>query len=256
MRKLFSVILAVAMPFAHPSASAFDFEADGIYYNITSSSEPLTVEVTHKAPGQAPYIGQMDIPNSVAYGGKLYQVTGIGNGAFQQCEGLTCLTIPESVTSLGASVFQNCTSLCSIDLPESVASIGECAFQQCTHLTSLMLPAGVTSLGRCAFSGCAGLVAIYCPVVLPPRCEADVFKEVDVAHCTLYVPMESLRVYASAFGWKGFPNMVALERVTSADGSVRAVEQEAPVYDLNGRWQGASAKKGLLIQNGQKKLIR
>ncbi len=47
------------------SASAYEFKSDGIYYNITSSSE-LTVEVTS---GGNQYSGSVTIPSSVTDNG-------------------------------------------------------------------------------------------------------------------------------------------------------------------------------------------
>ncbi|MBQ3865797.1 MAG: leucine-rich repeat protein, partial [Clostridia bacterium] len=61
---------------------------------------------------------------------KSVTVTG-GNvlrGAFQNCTGLTGITIPDCVTTIGASAFSGCTALKTISLPDSVRSIGVKAF--------------------------------------------------------------------------------------------------------------------------------
>ena len=55
-------------------------------------------------------------------------VTHIGVGAFDGCDSLTSVTIPDSVTSIGARAFSGCDSLTSITIPDSVTSIGESAF--------------------------------------------------------------------------------------------------------------------------------
>ena len=80
-------------------------------------------------------------------------VTRIGNGAFIGCHSLTNIVIPDSVTSIGAWAFQYCTSLSSIVIPNSVTSIGNCAFEGCSSLSSLVLPDSVTSIGKRAFRG-------------------------------------------------------------------------------------------------------
>jgi hypothetical protein len=41
-------------------------------------------------------------------------VTGIGNGAFAYCSGLTSITIPSSVTGIGPAAFYECSGLTSV----------------------------------------------------------------------------------------------------------------------------------------------
>jgi ribonuclease PH len=54
-----------------------------IYYNITSSTTPLTVEVTYNVQGSsANYSGNVDILTSVAHSRNAYTVTSIGEDAF------------------------------------------------------------------------------------------------------------------------------------------------------------------------------
>ena len=94
------------------------------------------------------------IPNSV---------TSIGDWAFRDCEGLTSITIGNSVTSIGKYAFHHCTGLTSITIPNSVTSIGDGAFYYCTGLTSVTIPNSITSIGDGAFRGCTGLTSITIP---------------------------------------------------------------------------------------------
>jgi hypothetical protein len=61
------------------------------------------------------------------------------------------VTIPNGVTSIGEGAFEDCTGLTSITIPNSVTSIGDDAFKWCTSLTSITIPASVTSIGKDAF---------------------------------------------------------------------------------------------------------
>ena len=68
------------------------------------------------------------------------------------------LVIPDSldgrsVTSIEYQAFDNCTGLTSITIPNSVTSIGDYAFRDCSSLTSVNIPDSVTSIGDEAFSG-------------------------------------------------------------------------------------------------------
>ena len=92
-----------------------------------------------------------------------YEVTGIVDDAFRDCDSLTSIVIPEGVTSIGDSAFSNCSSLTSITIPEGVTSIGDFAFSRCYSLTSIVIPEGVTSIGDGAFYSCSSLTSITIP---------------------------------------------------------------------------------------------
>ena len=135
------------------TANAHDFEADGIYYNITSSTD-LTVEVTYQGDYYNEYLneytGAVTLPSTVTYNSKTYSVTSIGDDAFYKCSSLTSITIPEGVTSIGYSAFRDCSGLTSITIPEGVTSIGNYAFWNCS-LYSVTIGSGVLSIASNAF---------------------------------------------------------------------------------------------------------
>ena len=65
------------------------------------------------------------------------RVTSIGSSAFYNCDGLTSVTISDSVTKIGYGAFMNCSGLTSVTMPDSVTSIGSSAFHDCRKLTSI-----------------------------------------------------------------------------------------------------------------------
>ena len=87
-------------------------------------------------------------------------VTSIGYGVFNGCSSLTSVTIGSGVTSIGTAAFYGCASLTSVTIPDSVTSIGISAFGTCSGLTSIMIGSGVTSIGSNAFYGCSGLTNV------------------------------------------------------------------------------------------------
>ena len=153
------MLITVAVLLCSATASAYDFEVDGIYYNILSISD-LTVEVKS---GDNKYSGEVIIPSTVSYKSKTLTVTSIGNGAFASCDGLTSITIPNSVTSIVDGAFYGCSGLTSITIGNSVTSIGDLAFYGCSGLTSVTIGNSVTSIGDQAFYGCSGLTSITIP---------------------------------------------------------------------------------------------
>ena len=162
MRKLFSLFVVLI---ATTSLWAYDFQSGDLYYNITSSSAPYAVEVTHQVNLSFNYTGlsTATIPETVTYNGTTYSVTSIGEYAFRGCSSLTSITIPNSVTSIGEYAFDHCSSLTSITIPNSVTSIGYSAFSRCSSLTSITIPNGVTSIGEYAFYYCSSLTSITIP---------------------------------------------------------------------------------------------
>ena len=136
---------------------AYDFESDGIYYNLNHNEK--TAAVTSKGNNEK-YTGIIVIPKNISYNGVIYSVTSIGYQAFRYCSGLTSITIPNSVSSIGDYAFMNCSGLTAVTIPNSVTSIGADAFHSCTGLTSVTIPNSVSSIRWGAFSGCSGLISI------------------------------------------------------------------------------------------------
>lgn len=210
-------------------AWAYDFEANGIYYGITSTADK-TVEVV---VGDAQYSGDVTIPATVAYDGITYRVTSIGEHAFFNCSNLASIVISEGVTSIGDYAFFNCSSLASITLPSGLTTIDDYAFSDCSSLTSLSIPSGVTYIGNYAISYCTSLTSItiptgvtfigdvafsdcslreiHCVAKNPVTCGSRSFYNVDKNACTLYVPKGSLEAYKKAYTWKDFVNIVEVE---------------------------------------------
>ena len=87
----------------------------------------------------------------------------IGRSAFDDCSGLTSLTLPAGITEIGRYAFDGCSGLTSLTLPAGITYIGQGAFGGCSGLTSLTLPAGITEIGGCAFLGCTGLTSLTLP---------------------------------------------------------------------------------------------
>ena len=84
----------------------------------------------------------------------------IGESAFDYCESLTRIVIPETVTKIDYSAFQYCRNLEEINIPSNMETIKNRSFQDCTALTSLKIPESITSIETLSFMD-SGLKDIY-----------------------------------------------------------------------------------------------
>ncbi len=149
--------------------------------------------------------GDLTIPSSVSYCNNTYSVIKIANNTFNNCSGLTSITLPGTITSIGNYAFSGCSGLTqtyftgtiaqwlgidfsnfystplsysqnlfingveltNLVIPEGVTEIKPYAFYYCNSLTgALNIPNTVTSIGHDAFSHCTGLTSITLPNTL------------------------------------------------------------------------------------------
>ena len=152
MKKLLTsltMLLCSLLTFAQFSGTVCD--SQGVKY--TANDDESTCYVSGH---ETNYSTTITIPE--VYEGRT--VTSIGNYAFDGCNDLTSVTIPNSVTSFGEGAFIWCFGLTSVAIPNSVTAIGNGAFSVCVGLTSLTIPNSVTSIGENAFRLCDGMATI------------------------------------------------------------------------------------------------
>ncbi|WP_179007188.1 leucine-rich repeat domain-containing protein [Winogradskyella forsetii] len=123
-----------------------------ITYKVTSLA-PNTLRVNdydHTNGGT-----DVDIPSAVSNSSTSYDVTSIGNLAFEHNgpEGtrLTSVVIPNSIVEIGNNAF-SAQNLLTVTIPNSVVSIGNSAFVN-NDLTSVTFENGLESIGDNAFQG-------------------------------------------------------------------------------------------------------
>ncbi len=143
------------MLFAMNRASAYDFEVDGMYYNIVSASDK-TCSVTY---GDEKYIGDVIIPEAVTYKGRTLSVVAIGRFAFENCSELKSITIPNSVVAIDEDAFEGCSALTGIELPNALTSIRN-IFNGCSSLESITIPSSVIYMSDVVFKGCKALTNV------------------------------------------------------------------------------------------------
>ena len=165
--KLFALTLAImasVASFAYDEMPP-DFKVDGLYYNFLEGDN---VEVTHPyrpalptesasnaatqdSPDDYANLTELTIPSTVTYEGNVYHVTRIGHHAFDQCENLTSVDIPNSIKSIGIRAFSWCSALTSIVLKGGLENIESYAFEYCLGLENISSPNSLMTIGQNAF---------------------------------------------------------------------------------------------------------
>ena len=219
----------------------YDFEKDGVYYNITSQN---TVEVTSETDYYGSYSdsyeGEVVIPSFVTYSGRTYTVNAIGDNAFKMCKALTKITMPVTIETIGASAFHYCEELTEVTIPFSVTRIKNSAFWLCLGLSEVVIPDGVTTIGSMAFRNCSSLQKVvigksvtsigstcfyYCPDITEVTCLAEVpptltdqgtnltFMPDVYQYAALRVPYASHEAYCDHDKWSQFAHIVSKQDV-------------------------------------------
>ena len=190
MKRIFTLLFATMLA---GQAWADSFTIDNLKYTVIGNTKTVSVGCKNKPTGN------LVIPAEVENEGVTYLVAEIASWAFNSCEGLTSVTIPNSITKIGNNAFGYCTNLTSITIPQSVTTINGAVFEACRKLTAInvakensnycsvdcvlfnkdmttllcypagkpgatyTIPAGVTRIGYEAFLYCDSLNSIVIP---------------------------------------------------------------------------------------------
>lgn len=126
-------------------------------FEVLSDSTAMVIQ------GDYSELKQVVIPDTVVIDGKEYIVTGIGDLAFNNCNKMISVKIPNSVVNIGKSAFKRCEKLKSVKLPSGIKEIKQYTFVSCFHLLSVELPSDLEIIGEGAFSNCDHLENIEIP---------------------------------------------------------------------------------------------
>lgn len=112
-RNIISKLFGKTAPQKSTYNAKYDFEADGIYYNIISIDD-MTCKVTL---GEVPYTGMVVIPQEVKYQDKTFNVTDISN-TFAHNRKITGIVLPNTITRLKLFCFVGCYSLDEVKIAD------------------------------------------------------------------------------------------------------------------------------------------
>lgn len=224
------ICLVVLACFSYLSASAYDFEADGLYFTIISPKD-LTVSVDGAVNKDT---DKIVIPQTIVYKNKTLTITRVGSEAFKSYKNLQSISFPNTMLSIGESAFEEDELLADIVLPDSLLRIGSNAFAKCTSLKTVRIPEKVVDLNDNVFYLCKSLRAIYVYAekvpILPYNSHA--FEGCDSKKCKVYVPIGTYDAYSrSQFGY--FENIVEFDATSFRNTIATAENQDTTHYVVN-----------------------
>lgn len=149
------MMLATAVVATMPTMAATQY-ANGYTWTYQINGNTAEIFNDRDAAISPSPTGAVTIPSML--GGK--PVTSIGDFALDCCDGLTGVTIPDSVTNIGKYAFYGCRKLTDVTISDCVTSIGNLAFCECSGLTSVIIGGGVTNVGDGIFWNCSRLMSI------------------------------------------------------------------------------------------------
>ena len=88
-------------------------------------------------------------------------ISTIPDKAFENCDSLVSIDIPNTVKTIGDRAFFGCSSLNNVFIPSTVTNIGDYAFAECSSLSSFELESRISSVrvGEHLFENCVALTA-------------------------------------------------------------------------------------------------
>lgn len=159
----FGTIEEIDGPWIKPTpALCYDFEKDGLYYNVLSEEEGLCELTCNFKDHISIYKGNITVPGLVENSGKTYKVIKIANNAFIDSK-VQKVILPEEIEIIGENAFSRCSNLVSISMPNNLSQMGRGAFSSCDLLKSIDIPNGISAIPDGAFAWCLSLTSIKIP---------------------------------------------------------------------------------------------
>ncbi|MFP4845570.1 leucine-rich repeat domain-containing protein [Winogradskyella sp. PE311] len=199
-----------------------------ITYEVTSAASSTVKAVGYNTAGGT----VVNIPATIPNGLITYDVTEIGNNAFQS-KNLTSVSLPNTLVTIGENAFF-VNNISSVTIPDSVVTIDDIAFAQNQNMTNLVLgnsvtnigdaafrftglttitiPESVTNIGVVAFGGLGNIITdVYCEGLVPPMISTSSNLNSDTFNLSrssihLHIPAGTMGVYVTDSGalWTDF----------------------------------------------------
>ena len=146
------LLTTIAVLLCSVVVNAYDFEIDGIRYDIISFTD-LTVKASSVSEA---ITSELSIPSKVQFSGKELTVIEIGDEFAISNTTISSLTVNDGVTYIGERAFKNCINLTTINIAQTIKQIGAECFYGCIALENFNNQ-GIITLGAKNFAECNNL---------------------------------------------------------------------------------------------------
>ena len=164
-----NVIIGILIPITS-MADIWQDPVSKVLYNYSTESNTASVAGGKSGYYIQPEGGQPDAKGNITIlsrispgdGSRTYTVTSILGYAFYENNGVSSVTIPETIKTICGSAFARCSSLTNVIISEGLDSIGKDAFDHCRALEHIDLPSSLRGIGMGAFAS-TGLKEVVLP---------------------------------------------------------------------------------------------
>ena len=97
----------------------------------------------------------------------------IPENAFELCDGLVTIKIPNTITEIGFGAFVDCINLKNVSLSGKLEKIPPLLFKGCSSIEKIWIPTSVQTIGNNAFSNCTQLKSVIIPKLSQTQHDGD-----------------------------------------------------------------------------------
>ncbi|MBR1917368.1 MAG: leucine-rich repeat protein, partial [Bacteroidaceae bacterium] len=205
MRKILSfLVLALFMTV---TAGANGTKVGDLYYLFDGTNATVTYPGdAQPTSGNNAYTGAIDIPATVTHDGTTYNVTAIGDFAFQYST-VTSLTMHEGLLTIGRWSISNISTITEITIPNSVTALGAGVSDPLSgnsNLKTIVLGTGLTSIGQgFLYSSSKNVTDIYFNAQTAPNIGAYFCNGVNKSTINIHVKETAVNSYMKKFNSYG-----------------------------------------------------
>jgi len=184
-------------------------------------------------------------------------ITSIGESAFDSCQGVVSIKLPDTLESIGWNAFKHCTALQSINLPDNLKEIGRYAFSNCESLEVIELPDKITSL-ECVFKNCTALVYVKLPRNITELdntflgCSS--LQEIELPESLTSI--DGAFQECSSLEYIELPEKVRyMESAFEDCTSLKSIEVPEHVFELHYTFSGCSSLEEVILPDGVESMV-